>query len=294
MNWWKRLEGRVKLREPLKSHSTFRIGGSADFFIEPKDLEELRFILGYAKKSRTPFFVIGSGSNVLISEDGLKGIVIRLSAAYFRQISLKRADFVETGSGVALNRIILFAKIHSLSGVEFLSGIPGTIGGALAMNAGVRQRNIGDLVENVTIMDYNGKVKRLTRKYLRFGYRNSNLSRYIILSAVLRLSKDREACIEKRIREYLLSRKESQDLKAKSLGCIFKNPQGLSAGRLIDLCGLKDKRIGGAYISGKHANFILNNGKATAGDVLKLMRLIQERVNRKFKIMLEPEIKIWP
>jgi len=186
--------------------------------------------------------------------------------------------------------------------MEFLAGIPATLGGALVMNAGISEKtknqkpkikSIGDLVEAVTVMDYNGNIKTLDREEIKFGYRTSSLSKYIILSAIIKLTKGNIREIEDKIKVYLGYRRVAQDLPFANAGCIFKNPKRYQAGRLIDACGLKGKRIGDACVSNKHANFILNLGRARFSDVLRLMGLIKRRVKNKFNIDLEPEIKIW-
>ncbi len=294
MNWWKNLKGKIKLREPLKRHTTFKIGGPAEFFIEPKDADDLKTLLSLAKKHKFPVFVIGGGSNLLVSDKGVSGVVLRLSAPYFNKISYK-GNYLSTGCGVWLNRVIASAGSRGLSGAEFLAGIPGTIGGALAMNAGIAKDNcsIQKLVESVTVMDYNGNTKILNKKGLKFGYRKSNLSKYIILSALLKLNKKNKKQVGNAVKAHLEYRRLTQDLANPSAGCIFKNPLGNSAGRLIDLCGLKGKKIGRIAVSGKHANFIINLGNGRASDVLKLAGFIRKKVKSRFNINLTPEIKIW-
>jgi UDP-N-acetylmuramate dehydrogenase len=181
-----------------------------------------------------------------------------------------------------------------LAGLEFLAGIPGTVGGALAMNAGAWGRSIGELVEKATVMDYNGDIEVLTKKQMKFSYRNSSLQKYIILNIYLKLKKKNKRIINEKITGYLAQRRNSQDNSLPNAGCIFKNPsERISAGRLIDLCGLKGRNIGDAFISLRHANFVLNKGNARARDVLKLMELAKREVRKKYRINLEPEIKIW-
>ncbi len=294
MNWWKSLKGKVKLSEFLNRHTTFKIGGPAEFFIEPRDIDNLKLLLNFVKRYKIPLFIIGAGSNVLIDDKGVNGVVLRLNSPYFRRIIFKN-NRAQVGSGIMLNRVVCAALEHGLSKAEFLVGIPGTVGGALVMNAGIWQGNhsIKDLVDNVTVMDYIGNVKTLERKDIKFGYRESSLSKYIVLSACLNLVKKNKKEIRDKIAKYLACRRNTQDLSLPNAGCIFKNPDANSAGRLIDLCGLKGKRIGGALVSLKHANFILNCGNATARDVLRLMDIIKRKVKRKFRVDLEPEIKIW-
>ncbi len=318
MNWWRNLKGKVRLAEPLKNHTTFKIGGPAKFFIEPKDHNDLKLLLNLIKRYNLPLFVIGRGSDLLISDKGINGVVLRLNVPYFKKLSY-RDNYLNAGSGVLLSRVVLFTQGHGLSGAEFLAGIPGTVGGALAMNAGIARKiknprlsgrqeksppkadpptaekikNIGDLVETVTVLDYNGKIKTLHKKDIEFGYRRSSLSKYIILGTSIRLAKENKKKINERIKKYINYRKSTQDLSKPSAGCIFRNPTGHSAGRLIDLCGLKGKRVGDAAVSLKHANFILNLENAASRDVIKLMDFIRKKVNNKFNINLTPEIKIW-
>lgn len=293
MNWWKRLKGKVKLNEPLKEHTTFKIGGPAKFFIEPKDIRNLKLLIISASKYNLPIFILGSGSNILVKDSLLNAVVVRLNSAHFKKISYNN-NYLEAGSGLKLNQLISSAAERGLSGLEFLTGIPGTLGGALAMNAGCWGSSISDLLENVTVMDYNGKIKTLDRKNLRFNYRKSNLAKYIILGARIKLNKKNKREIHANLNKYLQARRLSQENILPNAGCIFKNPKpGESAAKLIELCGLKGKKIGNACVSRKHANFILNPNKAKAEDVLKLIALIRKEVKDRFGVSLEPEIKKW-
>jgi len=292
MNWQKSLKGKVRSGVPLKKYTTFKIGGKAELFIEPDNTADLESVVRLLKKNRLPFFVIGSGSNILVSDKGVKAAVVHLSSPAFRKITFK-GNIIEAGSGINLKELISKAIGGNLSGIEFLSGIPGTLGGALAMNAGAAGKKIGDLVLSARVMDYSGNIRVLSQKKLKFGYRRSSLQKYIILGASLKLSKSCRSEIRQEIIRLLNYRRGTQDYVHPSAGCIFKNPAGDSAGRLIDLCGLKAKISGGAQISKIHANFIINKSGATCADVLKLMRLIQAKVKKRFHINLEPEIKIW-
>jgi len=277
---------------PLKNKTTFKIGGRAQYFSEPKNLDELQSLLASARKKRIPVRLLGAGSNVLADDRGVRALVIRLNAPSFREITA-RGDFIYAGSGASLWQLVKYCAKRGLSGPEFLSGIPGTLGGALVMNAGAWGQNIAKSVEEVVVMDYNGNVELLKKKDLRFAYRKSNLAKSIILSAFLKVTKKNKSAIDKRIKKYLENRRKGQDNSYPSAGCIFKNPSKGAAGRLIDLCRLKGKRVGGAVISERHANFILNKGGASSKDVLKLMSLAKKEVKRRFKVKLEPEIKIW-
>ncbi|MDI6758568.1 MAG: UDP-N-acetylmuramate dehydrogenase [Candidatus Omnitrophota bacterium] len=292
MNWQERLKGRVRLKEALKSHTTFKIGGPAEFFIEPKDIQDLKNIILNAGKIKIPIFLIGAGSNILVSDKGVSGVVLRLSGVNFKKLLIK-GDNVWLGAGLLIRQFLSKTIKHGLSGAEFLAGIPGTIGGALIMNAGAYGRTIGDLIEEVSVMDYNGNIKAFKKKKIKFGYRISGLAKYIVLGAVLKLKKENKKKIQERIKKILSQRRQAQGVLLANAGCIFKNPAGDSAGRLIELCGLKGRTIGCAEVSRKHANFILNKGNAKAVDVLKLMDLAKKEVKKKFNITLMPEVKIW-
>jgi len=293
MNWQKGLKlKKVRLKEPLKKHTTFKIGGPAEYFVRPKGAAELKVLIKAAKRYKIPVLVIGAGSNILAGDKGVGGLVIQLNSSYFKKIRVK-GNSVHAGSGVMLSKLIITSRNFGLSGLENLAGIPGTVGGALAMNAGAWGKNIEDTLKEVWVMDYSGRIRVLKKKNIEFGYRKSDLGKYIILEARFGLGKGDGLNIRSRIREYLKQRRSAQDLTRPSAGCVFKNPTGKSAGKLIDECGLKGKRVGGAAISGKHANFIVNLGNAKSADVIDLIKLIKNKVRAKFHINLEPEIKIW-
>ncbi|MFC1675191.1 UDP-N-acetylmuramate dehydrogenase [Candidatus Omnitrophota bacterium] len=292
MSWNRDLKSKVKRGEPLAKHSAFKIGGRARFFSLPADLEELKRLLIHAGTKRAAVFVIGAGSNILISDKGVNGLVVRLSSPFFKRFHFK-GNCLDSSSGVSLFRLLSAAEARGLSGLEFLAGIPGTLGGALAMNAGITGQTIADLVENVSVMYYNGTIKTLTKRKLRFGYRKSNLNKCVILGASLKLKRRSKGAIRRLAKEYLQRRWLTQDRTRPSLGCIFRNPAGLAAGKLIDSCGLKGMRVGGAAVSRKHANFIVNRQRAKARDVKRLMQLIKNEVKKTHGLELEPEIKIW-
>ena len=292
MSWWKNLKGKVKRFEPLSEHTTFRIGGRAEFFIEPKDNEDLKLLLAQAKINKFKVKLIGSGSNLLIKDADIKKIIVHLNSPHFTKIRFEN-NYCESGSAVSLAKLIREAFRRALSGLEFLTGVPGTVGGALMMNAGAWGKEIADCLEDVKVMDYNGSEKRLEKEEIKFAYRASGFKNYIILGARFKLKNDSKIRIKNRIDNYLKARRKNQDTAFPNAGCIFKNSRNTPAGKLIDLCGLKGARAGGAAISDKHANFILNKANASSGDVLKLMKLARNNVKRNFNINLEPEIKIW-
>jgi UDP-N-acetylmuramate dehydrogenase len=292
MLWPQSLKKSIKSKVSLAGYTSFKIGGQAKFFFEPHDLKELRQVLIFAKHAGIRVFILGAGSNILVSSSGLDGLVIKLNGQDFKKLDIQEAILL-AGSGLKLNKLILFTRDQGLSGLEFLSGIPGTLGGALAGNAGAWGKSIGELTREVCVLDYNGKLKILKGKSLKFSYRKSNLEKYIIIWAKLKLFTKAQNAITAQIKQYLVQRSKAQDSSLPCAGCVFKNPGHDSAGRLIDLCGLKGRTKGGAAIAQRHANFILNTGKAKSSDVLFLMNLIQRKVREKFRINLEPEIKIW-
>jgi UDP-N-acetylmuramate dehydrogenase len=276
----------------LSAHTTFRIGGPAQYWVEPEDAAQLSELLSWCKRNKMPVRVIGAGSNILAVDKGVRGVVVRLHSSFFTSIS-SVGRFCLTGAGAPLCKLIDYCTLHGLSGVEFLSGIPGTVGGALAGNAGTKDKSFGDLVEFVIVMDYNGKVRKLSAADLDFSYRHSSLMNCVVLQACLKLIKKDKTKIRAAIARYVNLRRKTQGKSWRSAGCCFKNPAGDSAGRLIDACGMKGARSGSAVVSGMHANFILNDGNAAASDVLALMRRIRSNVKKRFGIRLEPEIKIW-
>jgi len=294
MNWQSGLKGKFRFFEPLKKYTTLKIGGRARYFAEPASEKELHLLLALARKQRVRVLILGAGSNLLVDDKGVDALVIRISAPYFKKI-IFRGRTVEAGSGVRLAGFIAQTARRGLGGQEFLAGIPGTVGGALMMNAGQSQKgdSIGDLIDRVRVMDYNGNIKNLTPEKIKFGYRKSGLEKYIILSACFNLRRKNKNKIQGIVKEYLCRRRQSQDLSRPSAGCVFRNPARDSAGRLIELAGLKGRKLGGAEVSRKHANFIINRQGATCRDVLRLMQLLKRQVKNKFKVELKPEIKIW-
>jgi len=292
MNLFQGLKAKVKTKIPLSRYTTFKIGGEADFFIEPTDVRELRKILKIAKRNNLRIYILGAGSNLLVSDEGVRAVVIRLSSDYFKKIKFL-GNYVWVGAGLKVSRLLKSCLENGLGGIEFLTGIPATLGGAIFMNAGTNEGCIGDFVEEVKVMDYNGKIKKLKRNSLDFGYRCSNLRNFIIIEALLRLIKKDKKEIRDKMDYFMNYRRLTQELSYPSCGCIFKNPNGFFAGKLIEDCKLKGKSIGDAQVSQKHANFIINRNSASAKDVLKLIDYIKGKVKKKFNIDLELEIEIW-
>lgn len=298
------IKGNIKFNKPIFRHTTWRVGGRADVLVEPCDREDLVRVIKFSRKKKVPFYVIGSGSNLLVSDKGVGGIVIRLSRPFFKNIQFENNNaFV--GAGLSLNRLVNLTKNRGLSGCEFLAGIPGTLGGALVMNAGVKDilssdqqyLSLSDLVKEIKVLNSAGRQKVLKKKAIKFSYRYSNLSRFVVISAKLKLKPKSRKKISSLIKRFISYKKSVQDLKAGSAGCVFKNPadsknNNLTAGKLIDGCGLKGMRLGNAEISLIHANFIINRGGAKAAEIFKLMQLARKRVKQRFNVSLEPEVKI--
>jgi UDP-N-acetylmuramate dehydrogenase len=280
----------------LAKYTTFKIGGRAKYFFIAKNKKDLVLAVKVAKKNKLPFFVLGGGSNILVSDAGYKGLIIKNETKNFR---IKKEKIISE-SGVPLSRIIEVAIKKGLGGLEEGSGIPGTIGGAVYGNAGWSKGKwtIGKLIEKVEILWPNGKIEKLGKKWLSFGYRNSRfkkikINKPIILEIVLRLKKKKVKDLKKKQQE-ILNIKKRKFPHGLSAGSIFKNPKGFFAGKMIEKCGLKGKKIGGAKISEKHANFIINLGKAREKDVKKLINLIKKQIKNKFRKILEEEIQYLP
>ena len=281
---------RVLLNEPMSKHITFKIGGPADIFVKVNDTEELKFLLNLAKKENVPVTVLGNGSNVLVKDKGIRGIVLKID---FKEI-LINDETLEIGAGVLLSKASRVALENELAGLEFASGIPGTFGGALYMNAGAYGSQIGDKVISTKYLDENLEIKTIMQEENEFSYRKSIFQKNngIIISGKIKLEKGNAEEIKQTMEEYSNSRREKQPLNMPNAGSIFKRGDGFITAKLIDECGLKGYKIGDAKISTLHAGFIVNTGKATANDVLNLIKYTQEKVKEKFGINIEPEIRI--
>ncbi|KPJ71606.1 hypothetical protein AMJ50_01180 [Parcubacteria bacterium DG_74_3] len=275
----------------LKNYTTFKIGGKTNYFYIAKSKKELIFAVKMAKKFRLSFFILGKGSKLLVSDEGFKGLVIKLEKVNCKLENEK----IYAEAGVSLNRLVKMATENNLTGLEWAAGIPGTVGGAIRGNAGAFGSSIKDIVEKVEVYDVrNDKVKILKNKDCQFGYRESTFKKnphLIILSSQFHLKGGDKKKITEKIKENLNYRKQRQPLEFPSAGSVFKNPPGDSAGELIEKCGLRGKQIGKIKISEKHANFIINLGNGRAGDVKKLIELIKKEVKKKFAIELEEEIQ---
>ncbi|MBU1055926.1 MAG: UDP-N-acetylmuramate dehydrogenase [Proteobacteria bacterium] len=293
----------VKFDEPMSKHTYFKVGGPAKAFVTPESTEQLYKLISWSQENNIEYIVIGDGSNLLVSDNGIQEIVIVLSK-YLNRISIIKEEnesvLITAMAGVRTQNLCRFAIEEGLSGINFALGIPGTIGGAIMMNAGTHFGSISDILESINIMQSSGDILKLEKDDIDFSYRNLSWKRKtsdsrdpIILEGSFMLKKSDPIELKKEAELILKKRNESQPTKLPSAGCFFKNPAtGKTAGELIDMADLKGARIGGAEISGKHANFIVNTGNASASDILSLMKLVQETVFNKFNINLLPEVKI--
>jgi len=280
----------VKENVQLVPYTTFKIGGEARFFLEVENKKELVRAIKISQESNVPFFVLGNGSNVLFSDKGFDGLVIK--------INLKKMEVKENKtvceSGVSLNRLVRELSENGLSGLEWAIGIPGSVGGAIRGNAGAFGRSIIDNIVEVEVLEKD-KIRNYSKKELFLGYRDSIFKKnkdLVIISGSFVFEKDKVENIKEKMNKYLEYRKENHPISFSSAGSVFKNPEGKSAGELIEKCGLKGKKIGGAEISEKHANFIINTGGASSKDVINLISLVKKEVKNKFGIELEEEIEL--
>jgi UDP-N-acetylenolpyruvoylglucosamine reductase len=281
----------VRPDEPLARHTTLRVGGPADLYVEPATESDLAAVLKYCAESGRAFLIFGRGSNLLVKDGGFRGVVICLAHSFFSRVEVA-GNRLNCGAGARLKIVAVEAKRNGLAGLEFLEGIPGSVGGALRMNAGAMGGAMFDIVESVRVMDFDGTVCEHAAKDLDAAYRSCpGLKTRVALSAVLRGQPDARARIEGRMNEFSQKRWNSQPA-APSAGCIFKNPPEIPAGKLIDELRLKGARVGGAVVSAEHGNFIVNDGRATARDVLNLIALIRERARAERGIELETEVEV--
>ncbi|MFX3649782.1 MAG: UDP-N-acetylmuramate dehydrogenase [Paenibacillus sp.] len=280
---------KVKFNEPLKNHTFIKIGGNADILIHPTTIDEITKIVEIANLHQLPLTVIGKGSNVIIKDGGIRGVTISLS--HFDQIKVSE-DSMIAQSGVDIIDVSRLALEHSLTGLEFACGIPGSTGGALYMNAGAYGGQIADVVERATVITKDGTVLEIPREEMKFGYRNSlfKMDHYIILEAEFGLQKGNKEDIAGKMKELTFLRESKQPLEFPSCGSVFKRPEGHFAGKLIQDCNLQGTRIGGAEISMKHAGFIVNVDHATAQDYMDLIQFIQKKVYDTFQVELETEV----
>lgn len=292
-NFTKKINCESFLNEKLSKHSSFKIGGDADIFIKPNDINQLKQIILFCEDSGINYTVIGNGSNILFRDEGYRGAIIKIGNK-MEEIKLENKNEIIASAGVSLNKLAYFVMERSLTGLEFLYGIPGNVGGAVFMNAGAYGGEIKDVIISSGYIDKYGNEGEIYKEDMDLGYRKSiyMANGYIITSARFRLDEGNKEEIREKMKEFSLRRKEKQPLEWPNVGSIFKRPKGNFAGTLIDKCGLKGKTIGGAKVSEKHAGFIVNIGGATANDVLALIDFIRSEVKQKTGYDLEPEVRI--
>jgi len=284
------LRGEVRFNEPMSRHTSFRIGGPADVMVFPEDALELKMVLLRARDHGLPLFILGMGTNLLVRDGGIPGITINLKK--LNRISVVDDSFIYSEAGNPLTRLLLFAAENGLQGLEFAAGIPGTVGGAIFMNAGTREGEMKDVLDKATLMNRNGELRIVRNEEIPFGYRRSGLEGAVVIGASFRLRKGSPEAIKKAINDRITERSGREPSGLPNAGSIFKNPPGDYAGRIIEEVGLKGLRVGDAEVSEVHANFIVNRGRAKASDVISLIGIIKEKVFKERKILLEPEIRI--
>lgn len=284
----------IYVNEPMRKHTSFKIGGPAECFIKIKTIEQLKDILKYVKKENIPLTIIGNGSNLLVSDAGIKGIVLKIEIEKLCQDIENGIVLLKVGSGIKLGALAQKCLKEEIAGFEFASGIPGTIGGAIRMNAGAHGSEMKDIVKTVTYMTRDGEIHTIKNEQAKFEYRKSLFTEknYIILETEMQLKKGDMEEIKEKMTEYATYRKEKQPIEYPSAGSTFKRGTDFITAKLIDECGLKGYQIGGAQISEKHAGFIINKGNATAKDVINLMEYTKEQVYKKFGKKIEQEIEI--
>jgi UDP-N-acetylenolpyruvoylglucosamine reductase len=281
----------IRRDEPLAKRTTLRVGGPADLYVEPANEDDLAAVLKLCAQRAMPFFILGRGSNLLVRDGGVRGVVICLSQAAFSKIEISGGT-MHCGAGAKLKNVAVEARRNGLSGLEFLEGIPGSVGGALRMNAGAMAGQTFDAVESVRLMDFDGVVSEIPRQKMQVAYRGcTTLKDHIALAAVFKCSAASREEIERRMKSFSEKRWDSQPA-APSAGCIFKNPATIPAGRLMDELGLKGARVGGAVVSAEHGNFIINDGKATARNVLELIEILKAKAKAERGIELHTEVEI--
>lgn len=281
----------VLFEEPMKSHTTFRIGGPAEVFIMPKSVKQVQMAVKICQEEQIPYFILGNGSNLLVSDRGYRGVIIQMDRN-MGEIQVEGTE-IQAAAGALLSSIAVAARRESLTGFEFAGGIPGTLGGAVVMNAGAYGGEMKDVLKEVTVMDGDGKIFTLPTSELEMGYRTSIIKTagYLVLSARITLSRGKEEDIKARTRELSEMRTQKQPLDYPSAGSTFKRPEGYFAGKLIMDSGLRGYSVGGAMVSEKHCGFVINKGNATAEDVVSLMKHVTEVVQEKYGVTLEPEVK---
>lgn len=283
------IRGAVSFNAPLKDYTSFRIGGPADVLVEPADVDDVARLVRQTKAQKLPLFVVG-GTNLLIRDKGIRGVVVYLGK--LRAIREEPGSVLYAEGGVGMPTLIGYAIRHSLAGLEWAAGIPGTVAGCVVMNAGTRLGEMKDSVKAVRLVTMKGEIVEIPASQIPFAYRRATLPISIVVGVWLQLKAGVRAEVEKVVKDYLHYRRDTQPLTLPSAGCVFKNPSKDSAGRVIDLAGLKGAQVGDAQVSDKHANFIVNQGQANAKDVLALIRKVRAAVVRRTGVKLELELKV--
>lgn len=286
-------QGIVKIDEPMKKHTNFKIGGNADVFVIAKNIEEIKYVIKFSKENNIPLTILGNGSNVLVSDKGIRGIVLQIG---LKEIKVEKHEnaLIEVDAGAMLGALAQILLKQSISGFEFAAGIPGSIGGAIRMNAGAYGGEMKDIVKNVTVLNEKGEINILTNEECEFSYRHSRFtnSKEIIIKATLELPFGNENEIKAKMDEYAQSRKEKQPLNLPSAGSTFKRGADFITAKLIDECGLKGYTSGNAQVSTLHAGFVVNLGNATAQDVLSVVNHVKQVVLEKTGKQIELEIEL--
>jgi len=282
---------KITFNEPMKKHTTFHIGGNADYFVMPNKASEVAEVVKLCKEEGIPYYVLGNGSNLLVSDKGYRGVIIQI----YKEMNDIRVEgtIVTAQAGALLSKIGSVALADSLTGFEFAAGIPGTVGGAVVMNAGAYGGEMKDILLSVTVLTPDGAVLTLYNKELELGYRTSIIAKkdYIVLEAKYKLERGEKDVIREKMDELKVKRVTKQPLEMPSAGSTFKRPEGYFAGKLIQDAGLRGFQVGGAQVSEKHCGFVVNTGDATAADVMSLIEQVAEKVKQEFGVQLEPEVK---
>lgn len=283
----------IKYNEPMKKHTTTKVGGPCDCLVEPTTIEEIQQVLKYVKENNISYYVIGNGSNLLVKDEGIKALIIKITDK-FSDYEVN-GKYIKVYAGCSVPKLSQIAKKNSLSGLEFACGIPGSVGGAIRMNAGAYGSEMVNVVNRVGYLDGNGQIIEISGDEAEFTYRHSMFvehPEYIVLYAIYKLKKGNIEEISSKMEENLNSRKEKQPLEYPNFGSVFKRPEGYFVGKLVDECGLKGYTIGGAQVSTKHSGFIVNTGNATCKDILDLIEYVKNKVNEKFNVLLQEEVVI--
>ena len=277
---------------PLQKYTSFRTGGSAEIFVEPLGVLELKRVLQFCKDEQKKVFIFGKGTNLLVGDNGVDGVVIHLGGINFKNVE-RDGRYVVAGAGVDLPKLIRTVALSGYGGLEALAGIPGTVGGAVMMNAGGKYGDISDTIRSLTTMAFDGTIIKYMREDVGFEYRGCNLSEQIVIEVEFELNESKIEVVLEKMDEIYNEKQESQPLGTFNAGSIFKNTAQYKSAELIDKANLKGLKVGGAVVSEKHANFIVNTGSATSTDILELIKIIKEAIKKKYDVSLEEEIHIW-